>query len=54
MAHTASLSNAMLLIPFAQHSIVHPRRHARVLVIRGKCPERLVNPRLWTAMRPET
>jgi len=33
---------------------VDPRRHAHVLVIRGKRPERLVNPRLWTAMRPET
>jgi hypothetical protein len=54
MARTASRSNRVLLVPFAEHRIMHPRRHGHPLVVAGKRPERLVNPRLWTAMRPET
>jgi hypothetical protein len=54
VVHTASLSNPVVLIPFAQHSVVYSRRHVHALLIRGQRPERLVNPRLRTAMRPET
>jgi hypothetical protein len=54
MARTPSRPNRVLLVPFAQHCVMHTGRHGHALVIDGKPADRVVNPRLWTAVRPET